>query len=161
MMMLIIIIKKIIIMIMMTIDIQSYGFFFFFQGIGHTVVVLSRGGHFIEARSFDTHSYSTADDNMGSFIDGLPDHVIVLIAIADEGTWGGGVSESLKQGANHQLIALGAKNPRASGWRASWGLAGYKGPHDRVDWVRFAEAPRGSGPTEITVQIPKIFYGCA
>lgn len=126
------------------------------------MVVLSREGSFVDSRSFDTYHYHTKFDEMGAFIDGLSDNVIVLIAVKDEGWHGGDAAESAKQGADHQLLQLGAINPRPSGWRASWALVGYKGPHDQLDWIRFAEASATHGPSEITVKIPYLsHHGCA
>ena len=71
--------------------------------------------------------------------------------------------EYLRQAADQQLRSLGATNPRPSEYRASWALVVYKGSHEGVDWVRFAEAPRMQGPTEIGVKIPTPLhtYGCA
>ena len=126
-------------------------------------MVISKEGNFIDSKAFDLHESSVADDDLGAFLAGLPDHVIVLIAVADEATFGNDAAESDKQGADQQLIGLGATNPRPLGWRASWALVGYKGTHDGLDWLRFSEALGGQGPTEISVVIPKPLhtYSCA
>ena len=121
-------------------------------------MVLTRGGNFIDSVKFDTHASSTADDEMGAYIDGLQDDVIVLISVADDGSFGNNAAEEDKMGADMQLLSLGAKNPRSLGYRASWALVGYKGP-DQVDWVQQAQAAESEGPTEISVQIPKLI-GC-
>ena len=123
-------------------------------------MVLTRGGKFSDSVSFDTFVSSTADDEMGSYIDSLPDDVIVLMAVRDEATNGNGASEDDKMGANLQVLGLGAKNPRPPGYRASWALVGYKGPHGQVDWIRQVEAAQFKGPSEIPVQIPKIVGAC-
>ena len=122
--------------------------------------MLNRGGGFIDSAVFDTFASSTADDDLGAYIDGLQENVIVLIAVADEATLGNSASEEDKMGANLQLLSLGAKHPRPSGYRASWALVGYKGPRDDVDWVRQVQAPAHEGPSEISVQIPKITGNC-
>ena len=122
--------------------------------------MLNRGGRFIDSVLFDTHASSTADDELGAYIDGLQKNVLVLIAVADDATRGGYASEEDKMGANLQLLSLGAKRPRPPGFRASWALVGYKGPRDDVDWIRQVQAPASEGPSEISVQIPKITGGC-
>ena len=117
-------------------------------------MVLSRDGHFISSQAFDSHSSSTADDKLATFLTGLPNNVIVLAATQDDAWWARGASESNKQAADAQLTSLGATNPRPLGYRASWALVGYKGSNDPADWKRFAEARSGQGPTEILVTIP-------
>ena len=117
-------------------------------------MVLSRDGHFISSQAFDSHFVSTADDQLATFLTGLPNNVIVLAATQDDAWWAGGASESNKQAADAQLTSLGATNPRPLGYRASWALVGYKGSNDPADWKRFAEARSGQGPTEILVTIP-------
>ena len=122
-------------------------------------MVLSRDGHFISSQAFDSHFFSTADDQLATFLTGLPNNVIVLAATQDDAWWAGGASESNKQAADAQLTSLGATNPRPLGFRASWALVGYKGSNDPADWKRFAEARSGQGPTEILVTIP-MANGC-
>ena len=122
-------------------------------------MVLSRDGHFISSQAFDSYSSSTADDQLATFLTGLPNNVIVLAAIQDDAWWARGASESNKQAADAQLTSLGATNPRPLQYRASWALVGYKGSDDPADWKRFAEARRGKGPTEILVTIP-MANGC-
>ena len=122
-------------------------------------MVLSRDGHFVNSQAFDSHCYSTADDQLATFLTGLPNNVIVLAATQDDAWWFGDSSESNKQAADTQLTSLGATNPRPSEYRASWALVGYKGSNDPADWKRFAEAQRGQGPTEILVTIP-MANGC-
>ena len=133
--------------------------FLFIQGRGYNVVVLNRGGSFIDSVVFDTHASSTADDELGAYIDGLPENIIVLMAVADEATRGNHASEDDKMGANLELLSLGVKHPRPPGYRASWAFVGYKGPHDDVDWIRQVQAPTYEGPSEISIQIPKIVGG--
>jgi len=123
-------------------------------------VVLDRAGRFIDSVVFDTHASSTADDDLGAYIDGLQENVIVLIAVADDATYGNDASEEDMMGANLQLLSLGAKHPRPPEYRASWALVGYKGPRNDVDWIRQVQAPAFEGPSEISVQIPKITGGC-
>ena len=122
-------------------------------------MVLSRDGHFVNSQAFDSHRYSTADDQLATFLTGLPNNVIVLAATQDDAWWAGGASESNKQAADAQLTSRGATNPRPLEYRASWALVGYKGSNDPVGWKRFAEARRGQGPTEILVTIP-MANGC-
>ena len=122
-------------------------------------MVLSRDGHFIISRVFDSHSSSTADDQLATFLTGLPNNVIVLAATQDDAWWARGALESKKQAADAQLTSLGATNPRPLGFRASWALVGYKGSDDPADWKRFVEARSGQGPTEILVTIP-MANGC-
>ena len=117
-------------------------------------MVLSRDGHFISSQAFDSHFFSTADDQLATFLTGLPNNVIVLAATQEDAWWARGASESNKQAADAQLTSLGATNPRPLGYRASWALVGYKGSNDPADWKRFAEARSGQGPTEILVTIP-------
>ena len=122
-------------------------------------MVLSRDGHFISSQAFDSHASSAADDQLATFLTGLPNNVIVLAAIQDDAWSAGGASESYKQAADAQLTSLGATNPRPLEFRASWALVGYKGSNDPPDWKRFKEATARQGPTEILVTIP-MANGC-
>lgn len=114
----------------------------------------------LASRSFDYHGSSTADDELGKFLDGLPKNVIVLVAVKDEAGLGNGAAEKDKKGAHSQLLSLGAPSPVSFGWRTSWALVGYKGPHEDVDWIRHAQALEFQGPSEIVAQIPKITGVC-
>ena len=122
-------------------------------------MVLSRDGHFISSQAFDSYSSRIADDQLATFLTGLPNNVIVLAATQDDAWRAGGASESNKQAADAQLTSLGVTNPRPLEFRASWALVGYKGSNDPADWKRFAEARSGQGPTEILVTIP-MANGC-
>ena len=122
-------------------------------------MVLSRDGHFISSKAFDSHYFRTAYDHLATFLTGLPNNVIVLAAIQGDAWWARGALESNKQAADAQLTSLGATNPRPLGYRASWALVGYKGSDDPADWKRFKEAPVRQGPTEILVTIP-MANGC-
>ncbi|KAJ7377046.1 hypothetical protein OS493_031004 [Desmophyllum pertusum] len=81
----------------------------------YNVVVLTRHGNLIDSRSFNTHDTSTADDQMGAFIDGLPDNVIVLMAVKDEATYGNNASEEDKMGADVAVVT-----PRSSESKTPW-----------------------------------------
>ena len=122
-------------------------------------MVVSRDGHFISSRAFDSYSSSTADHQLATFLTGLPNNVIVLGATKGDAWLAGFASESNKQAADAQLTSLGATNPRPLGYRASCALVGYKGSDDPADWKRFKEAPARQGPTEILVTIP-MASGC-
>ena len=126
-------------------------------------MVLDREGNFTDFGTFDFHAYPNADDYLSAFLAEIAENAIVLIAVKDEAWFSGNAAESAKQAADQQLRSLGAKDPRPSEYRASWALVGYKGSHEGVDWVRFAEARRMQGPTEISVKIPTPLhtYGCA
>ncbi|KAM7442810.1 hypothetical protein ABFA07_008276 [Porites harrisoni] len=66
---------------------------------------------------------NTADDQLATFLNGLPNNVIVLAATQDEAWWTGGASESNKQVADAQLTNFGATNPRPLGYRATWAFS--------------------------------------
>ena len=100
----------------------------------------------IEARNFDTHGDSSAGRNMANFIESLPIHTVVLIAVKDSG------GRFVDDAAN-ALKSLGATEPLNPGYRGSWLLVGYKGTGEKPSWIRQEEQAQFFGPSFITVRV--------
>ena len=110
------------------------------------MVAVDQEGSVIEARSFDTHEDSSSGKNMANFIESLPTHTVVLIAVKDSG-------EKFVDDAANALKSLGATNPLNPGYRGSWLLVGYKGTGEKPSWIRQEQQARSSGPCYITVRV--------
>ena len=110
------------------------------------MVAVDEEGSVIEARNFDTHGDSSAGRNMANFIESLPTHTVVLIAVKDSGG-------SFVDDAANALKSLGATKPLNPGYRGSWLLVGYKGTGEKPSWIRQEEQARFFGPSFITVTV--------
>ncbi|MDZ7338038.1 MAG: C25 family cysteine peptidase [candidate division KSB1 bacterium] len=92
------------------------------QGRGHNVAVVHPGtGQVLAAQAFDTYESSSEADRMAEFISQVPEGMIVLAAIADEG------SQSMTELAYAALETIGSALCRQVGARDSWALIGRKG----------------------------------
>ena len=110
------------------------------------MVAVDQEGTVIEARSFDTHEDNSSGRNMASFIESLPTHTVVLIAVKDSG-------ENFVDDAANAVKSLGATNPLNPGFRESWLLVGYKGTGEKPSWIRQEQQARSSGPCYIRVRV--------
>ena len=113
---------------------------------GHNVVAIDQEGSVIEAKAFDTFGDHSGGKNMANFINSLPDHTVVLIAVEDSG-------EKFVNDADSALKSLGATEPLNPGHRGSWLLVGYKGTGERPTWIRQAWKPRYRGPVYLSVNV--------
>lgn len=92
------------------------------QGRGHNLAVVHPGnGQVVEAMSFDTYEAASESQKMADFIANVAEGMIVLAAIADEG------SRSMTEEAYRALESLGSALCRQVGTRDSWSLIGRKG----------------------------------
>lgn len=110
------------------------------------MVAVDQEGSVIEAKTFDTYGDSSAGKNMANFINSLPDHTVVLIAVQDS-------ANVYMDDAADALKNLGATEPVNPGYRGSWVLVGYKGTGEKPAWVRQAWKERYTGPTYIAVEV--------
>ena len=110
------------------------------------MVAVDQEGSVIEARNFDTHEDSSAGKNMANFIESLPTHTVVLIAVKDSGA-------KFVDDAANALKSLGATNPLNPGYRGSWLLVGYKGTGEKPSWIRQEQQARSLGPSYMTVRV--------
>lgn len=110
------------------------------------MVAVDQEGSVIDARNFDTHGDGSAGLNMANFIESLPTHTVVLIAVKDSG------GKFVDDAAN-ALKSLGATNPLNPGFRGSWLLVGYKGNGEKPSWIRQEQKAPSSGPSYITVRV--------
>ena len=110
------------------------------------MVAVDQEGNVIGARNFDTHEDSSAGKNMANFIESLPTHTVVLIAVKDSG-------EKFVDDAANALKSLGATNPLNPRFRGSWLLVGYKGNGEKPSWIRQEQQARSFGPCYITVRV--------
>ena len=110
------------------------------------MVAVDQEGSVIEARNFDTHCESSAGRNMANFIESLPTHIVVLIAVKDSGGY-------FVDDATNALKSLGATKPLNPGYRGSWLLVGYKGTGEKPSWIRQEEQAQFFGPSYITVRV--------
>ncbi len=102
------------------------------QGRGHNLAVVHPGnGQVVEAMSFDTYEAPSESQRMADFVTQIAEGMIVLAAIADEG------SRSMTEQAYQALESLGSALCRQVGTRDSWSLIGRKG------------APPGSVPERL------------
>ena len=109
------------------------------------MVAVDQEGSVIEARNFDTHGVSSAGRNMANFIESLPTHTVVLIAVENSGG-------SFVDDAANALKSLGATEPLNPDYRGSW-LLGYKGTGEKPSWIRQEEQAQFFGPSFITVRV--------
>lgn len=98
---------------------------------------------------FDTFGSLQAVIDMKAFIDGLPDNLIVLIAVRDSSQPN---YFHQVEGAESALYSLGAVSPALPLFRESWLLVGYKGP-ERPAWVQQRHAARNMGPVNVSTEI--------
>ena len=110
------------------------------------MVAINQKGRVIEAASFDTFGDCKAGKNMKDWINGLPNHTVVLMSVYDSGN-------NFVDDAADALRSLGAKEPLKPTLRASWLLVGYKGAGERPSWIRQAWKPQHQGPSSVSVVV--------
>ena len=98
------------------------GEYVFFGKRGHNLVVLDpQSGAVLDQAHFDTYVSATEADSMAAFVESLPDSVIVMVAIRDEG------SARMTEKGYAAMEALGSELTRQVGSRDSWAMIGRKG----------------------------------
>ncbi len=92
------------------------------QGRGHNLAVVHPGtGQVLAAQAFDTYETPAEAERMADFVEGVPEGMMVLAAICDEGT------RSMTERAHAALESIGSALSRQVGTRDSWALLGRKG----------------------------------
>jgi len=98
------------------------GEFVYFGRRGHNLLVIDPvNGSILDQLNFDTWASSDNADSMAAFIAMLPDSVLVLAAIRDEG------SAAMTENAHLTLESLGSVLTRQVGSRDSWAMIGRQG----------------------------------
>ena len=102
------------------------------------------------SEKFDTYGGAQAAAEMTGFLEGLPDDLIVVIAVHDATR-----SQNIQQttGAESVLYSLGAVAPVAPGVRESWLLVGHKGTGPKPAWIQQRHAAVGQGPVSLETDI--------
>ena len=104
-------------------------------------------GWFFASAAYDCFASQGECDNIGTFIDKLPQDSIVLIAIQESGATSGNNPPSNK------LQELGSQNSGSVAENTSYALIGYKG-NQSVHWKQESFKGDGFGPVEISAVIP-------
>ena len=109
--------------------------------------VFSNAGRFLTSAAFDCAASQAKCDELGTFVSGLPQDTVVLIAIQESGLVSG---PSLP--TNH-LKEVGIQSSSTLGPNSSFTSIGYKGKN-AVDWKKERQNNDGAGPTTIAALIP-------
>ena len=104
-------------------------------------------GRFFASAAYDCVASQTACNNIGTFIDKLPQDSIVLIAIQESG------ATSSHRPPSSKLQKLGAQNITSVAENTSYVLIGYKGSKS-VDWKQHLFKSNAAGPAEVSGLIP-------
>ena len=104
-------------------------------------------GRFFASAAYDCVASKTACDNVGTFIDKLPQDSIVLIAIQESG------ATSSNRPPIRKLQGLGALNITSVAENTAYILIGYKGSKS-VDWKEDLLKNDGVGPANVSRLIP-------
>lgn len=104
-------------------------------------------GHFLTADAFDcVHSQEKCDE-LGTFLAGLPQDVIVLLAIQDSAL------DSGRTLPTSELTAVGAQDAGNVSAQTSHAVIGYKG-QQAMAWKDELGKGYGAGPAEVSSSIP-------
>ena len=98
---------------------------------------------------FDTFGSQAAVADMTAFTNGLPENLMVLIAVHDSTK---GIFIQNTAGAESALYSLGAVAPALIAVRESWLLIGYKGA-EKPTWIQQRHAARNAGPVSLGTEI--------
>ena len=104
-------------------------------------------GRFFASAAYDCFASQTACNNIGTFIDKLPQDSIVLIAIQESG------ATSSHRPPSSKLLKLGAQNIASVAENTAYVLIGYKGSKS-VDWKQELFKTSAAGPAEVSGLIP-------
>ena len=103
-------------------------------------------GRFLTSSAFDCTAKQDECDRMGEFLRGLPQDVVVLMAIQLSAVDNTTLPPS-------EMNDVGAKNAGSVQAHNSHAVIGYKGKK-KVSWTEETYKGSGSGPTEISSSIP-------
>ena len=107
--------------------------------------VFSNAGRFLTSAAFDCAASQAKCDELGTFVSGLPQDTVVLIAIQESGLVSG---RSLP---TSQLEEVGIQS--SIGANSSFTSIGYKGKN-AVDWKKELQNNDSARPTTIAALIP-------
>ena len=113
----------------------------------HISHAFSYPGRFLTSAVFDCAASEAKCNELGTFLSGLPQDTVVLIAIQESGLVSG---RSLP---TKHLKEVGIQFSSTLGPNYSFTSIGYKGK-DAVDWKKELQNNDGAGPTTIAALIP-------
>ncbi|KAL9957163.1 hypothetical protein ACROYT_G038767 [Oculina patagonica] len=118
------------------------------QTKGYNVAVFDAlSGRFLTSGAFDCAASQAECDKLGEFLTGLPQDVIVLLAIQDSAFVSG------KTLPTSELGAVGAQQAGSVATQTAHAVIGYKGQKS-VAWKDEKFTPSGAGPAEVSTIIP-------
>ncbi|EDO32677.1 predicted protein [Nematostella vectensis] len=115
---------------------------------GHNFVVVRCDGSLVSNQTFDTHFDSHASTNLVNYLQGLPNDVIVTLAVKDEG------STQLRADAINALHTIIHIQSPSMVFRESMAFIGYKGA-TIPSWQIGTKKSSGEGPSVVTARICK------
>ena len=104
-------------------------------------------GRFLTSAAFDCAASQAECHKLGTFLQGLPQDVIVLLAVQDSAVI------SNKTLPTSDLTAVGAEEAGNVTNQTAHAVIGYKGQQS-VTWKAEKFTPSGSGPAELSSSIP-------
>lgn len=107
----------------------------------------SHSGHFLTSGAFDCAANQAECDKLGVFLAGLPQDVIVLLAIQDS------AFDSGKTLPTSELGAVGAQQAGSVVAQTAHAVIGYKGQKSMA-WKDEKFTADGAGPAEVSTSIP-------
>lgn len=105
-------------------------------------------GRFLTSAAFDCAASQAECDKLGTYLQGLPQDVIVLLAVQDSAVVSGKTLPISKL-----QTAVGAQEAGNVADQTAHAIIGYKGQQS-VAWKDDKLTPSGSGPAELSSSIP-------
>ena len=130
---------------------------FYFNGVelfrggrGHNVVTLDGiTGRLLSAQNFDTYGSTAQSDSMAALLNRLAPRIIVMVAVADEGSIG------LTTAAKQALQRLGGAQGGALKYRSSYALIAHVAEPEQAVEV-LSEAGKGPALATQTITLPAL-----
>ena len=107
----------------------------------------SFAGRFLTSAAFDCAASQAECDKLGAFLKGLPQDVIVLLAVQDSAVVSG------KTLPTSELTAVGAQQAGSVAAQTAHAVIGYKGQKN-MTWKDEKFTGNGAGPAEVSSNIP-------
>ena len=113
----------------------------------HISHAFSYPGRFLTSAAFDCAASQAKCNELGTFLSGLPQDTVVLIAIQKSGL------VRVQDLPTNQLEEVGIQSSSSLGANSSFTSIGYKGKN-AVDWKKEAHNNDSAGPTTTAALIP-------
>ena len=114
---------------------------------GTKVCWLFCSGRFLTSAAFDCAASQAECGKLGTFLNGLPQDVIVLLAVQDSAV------DSGKTLPTSELTAVGAQQAGSVAKQTAHAVIGYKGQNN-MPWKVEKFTVKGSGPAKVSSSIP-------